>query len=173
MKVHITKRKDGGSVLKCVRADGSETWQKLQGQQAGFFPLHDLTHFAVESELHIANAFFGLIASGWSIEETGARGVAKRLPEDALYAEHVVGTLDSERASGTRWTAEEFNYALSLKATSDGRAVPRQLTDDDLARVRKRRAELFAAWRDLASGDTLELTFAPSPAGETFATPRS
>ena len=85
----------------------------------------------------------------------------------------MVGTLDSERASGTRWTAEEFNYALSLKATSDGRAVPRRLTDDDLARVRKRRAELFAAWRDLASGDTLELTFAPSPAGETFATPRS
>ena len=48
LTVRITKRTDGGAVLKCVRADGSETWQKQEGKQAAFFPLHDLTHFAVE-----------------------------------------------------------------------------------------------------------------------------
>jgi hypothetical protein len=161
LKVQITKRTGGGAILKCVRADGSETWQKQQGHQAAFFPLHDLTHFAVESELGIREAFYGLIASGWSIEETGTRGSAAKLPADALFAENVAGTLDRERASGTRWTAEEFNYALALHETAHGRAEPRKLTDDDLARIRKRRAELFAQWAELPAGQTLELQFDP------------
>ena len=146
-------------MLKCIRADGSETWQKQQGTHALFFPLHDLTHFAVETELGIREAFFGVVASGWSIEETGQRGVAAKLPPDALFVEQVVGTLDTERASGTRWTAEEFNDSLALKARTDGRRAPRLLTDDELRRVRKRRAELFEAWHALPPGRTMELAF--------------
>lgn len=67
LRIQITKRTDGGAVLECVRADGTETWQKQQSQSAAFFPLHDLTHYAVETELGISEAFYGLIASGWSI----------------------------------------------------------------------------------------------------------
>lgn len=107
LTVHITKRTDGGAVLKCVRADGSATWQKQKGRQAAFFPLHDLTHFAVESELGIPNAFYGLIADGWSIDETTGKADKGPLPPDAIFVEHIVGTLDSERASAERWTAEE------------------------------------------------------------------
>jgi len=159
LRVQITKRTDGGAVLKCIRADGSETWQKQQGHQAAFFPLHDLTHFAVETELGIRDAFYGLIASGWSIEDTGARGVASKLPPDAIFVENVVGTLDSERASGSRWTADEFNENTERFAANGGRPTPRKLTDDELAQVRKRRAELFTQWRELPAGQTLELTF--------------
>lgn len=159
LRIQITKRPDGGAVLKCIRADGSETWQKQQGHQAAFFPLHDLTHFAVEAELGIRNAFYGLIASGWSIEDTGARGVAARLPADAIFVENVVGTLDSERASGSRWTADEFNENTERFAANGGRPAPRKLTDDELALVRKRRAELFTRWHELPAGETLELTF--------------
>jgi len=164
LRIHITKRTDGGAVLKCVRADGSETWQKQQGQSAAFFPLHDLTHYAVESELGVRDAFYGLIASGWSIEETGTRGVAAKLPADALFVENVVGTLDTERASGSRWTADEFNDSIARHARTGGRPVPRQLTDDELARIRKRRAELFSLWRELPAGQTLDLTFDLQPA---------
>ena len=159
MRILLMKRTDGSSVLKCIRADGSETWQKQQGTHAAFFPLHDLTHFAVETELGIRHAFFGVLADGWTIEETGQRGVAAKLPPDALFTEQVVGTLDAERASGTRWTAEEFNDALARNAKADGRPVPRLLSDDDLVRVRKRRAELFAEWHALPPGGTLELAF--------------
>ena len=158
MRVLLTKRPDGSTVLKCVRADGSETWQK-NDKHAAFFALHDLTHYAVETELKIPEGFFGVVASGWDIDATGQRGVATTLPVDALFVEHVVGTLDSERASGTRWTAEEFNESLALKARMDDRPAPRALTDDELARVRKRRAELFEAWHALPAGNTLELPF--------------
>lgn len=57
-------------MLRCVRADGSATWQKQESRHAAFFALHDLTHFAVESTLGFQRGFFGLIAQGWEIEET-------------------------------------------------------------------------------------------------------
>jgi hypothetical protein len=159
LQIQITKRADGGGVLKCIRADGSETWQKQSDRHAAFFALHDLTHFAVESELGIRDAFFGLIAAGWSIEDTTGKGARGALPLDAQFVENVVGTLDSVRASGARWTAEEFNENTARFAANGGRPAPRRLSDDDLARVRKRRAELFEQWRALPIGQTLELDF--------------
>ena len=159
LRIHITKRTDGGAVLKCVRSDGTETWQKQSGHQAAFFPLHDLTHYAVESELGIHDAFYGLVAAGWSIADTTGKGTRGALPPDALFVESVVGTLDTERASGSRWTADEFNESAARHAANGGRPAPRRLTDDELARIRKRRAELFERWRELPAGHALELTF--------------
>jgi hypothetical protein len=42
---------------------------------------------------------------------------------------------------------------------TNGRDAPRRLTDDDLARIRKRRAELFERWHALRPGQTLALSF--------------
>jgi hypothetical protein len=42
MRTQIAKRRDGSVVLRCVRSDGSSTWQE-QERQAAFFALHDLT----------------------------------------------------------------------------------------------------------------------------------
>jgi hypothetical protein len=159
LAVNIAKRLDGNALLRCVREDGTETWQKLPAKLARFFPLHDLTHFAVESELRIHQGFYGLIADGWSIEDTEGKGPRGPVPPDALYVESVVGTLDSERASGTRWSASEFNEATTRYATNSGRLAPGTLTDDDLARIRKRRSELFALWEALPVGEMLILTF--------------
>src|SRR5205085_4529315 len=46
--IRIKKKTDGAAALSCTRADGSVTWQRQDGQLGRFFPLHDLTHFAVE-----------------------------------------------------------------------------------------------------------------------------
>jgi hypothetical protein len=159
LRILLTKRADGSAILKCVRPDGTETWQKQKERHAAFFALHDLTHFAVESELGIPEGFYGLISAGWSIEDTEGKGPRGPLPHDALFVENIVGTLDAERASGSRWTAEEFNDSIARHAANGGRPVPRKLTDDELARVRKRRAELFDRWAKLAAGATLELDF--------------
>lgn len=159
LSIRLTKRADGNALLKCTRADGSETWQKQEGTHAAFFPLHDLTHFSVETELRLANAFYGLIDQGWSITDTEGKGPRGPLPHDASFAENVVGTLDVERAGGVRWTAAEFNDATARHAAKGGRPAPREITDDELLRVRKRRAELFAEWEALPAGGTLELHF--------------
>ena len=146
-------------MLQCRRADGSATWQRQDGRQAAFFPLHDLTHYAVETELGFRDGFYGLVAAGWEIADTEGKGARGPLPAETLAVEHLVGMLDTERSSGTEWTAADVNRHAALFAGSGGRPAPRALTDAELARVRERARELFGRWASLAAGDTLELAF--------------
>ena len=82
--IQITKRTDRAGVLRCVRADGSATWQK-QDRHAAFFVRHDLTHFAVESVLGARQGFYGVT---WTAEEFNqyVTGPARRLTEAELHA---------------------------------------------------------------------------------------
>ena len=159
LAIQMTKRTDGGFVLRCVRADGSATWQK-QGAHAEFFALHDLTHFAVESTLGYERGFFGLIAQGWDIEDTTGKGKRGRLPHEAVEVEHIVAAFDRERASGVFLTAEDFNSSAAMPPASAGQPAPRLLTDEEIQRVRARRGELMSQWHALPSGETLELRYA-------------
>lgn len=157
LRVLLTKRADGAVLLRCIRADGSETWQKVAARHAAHFPVHDLTHYAVERELDIHDAFFGLIAAGWSLEETEGKGARGALPEGAIFVENLVGLFDMERAGGTPWNASEFNDALAAKARQEGRPAPRTLEEAELSRIRQRRADLFRSWETLAPGETFEV----------------
>ncbi len=146
-------------MLRCVRADGSFTWQKQENRHAAFFALHDLTHFAVESTLGFRRGFYGLVDEGWDIEETTGQEARGAIPSEAHAVEYIVGSLDGERASGAVWSAEDFNRQAEIHAASAGLSSPRPLTDEELTRVRARRADLFAKWRSIAPGETLELRF--------------
>lgn len=152
MRVQITKKADGSGVLRCVRADGSVTWQKQTDRHAAFFALHDLTHFAVETTLGYRRGFFGLVAEGWEMEDTTGKGARGPLPPEAVEVEGIVGLFDSERASGVIWTVEEFNEFATMKGA-------RALRADDIARVKKKRSELFQQWSAVAPGATLELPY--------------
>jgi hypothetical protein len=152
MRVQITKKADGSGVLRCVRADGSATWQKQTDRHAGFFALHDLTHFAVETTLGYRRGFFGLVAEGWEIEDTTGKGSRGPLPPEAGEVEGIVGLLDAERAGGVIWTVDEFNEFAAMRET-------RRMTEDEIARVKKKRSELFRQWSAVAPGATLELQY--------------
>ena len=155
LQIQITRRAGGGGVLKCVRPDGSLTWQK-QGRHAAFFALHDLTHLAVESALGFRRGFFGLIAEGWDIEDTTGKGARGPLPAEARQVEYLVGLFDTERGSGALLTAGEFNEYGRMQWEAPGR---RELTQEEILRIRSRRGELFARWDETAAGETLELRF--------------
>lgn len=159
MLIEFTKRADGRTVLRCVRDDRSVTWQRNDDQNAPFFPLHDLTHYAVESELGFAQGFFGLIAEGWNIEETTGKTARGALPNEALEVEYIVSAFSAERAGGVSATAEEFNQLAANFASAKGMPPPRQLSDEDLKRVRSRFDELANRWRALPPDSTLELAF--------------
>jgi len=155
--VRIKKKSDGSAVLSCVRADGSVTWQRQEGRQGAFFPLHDLTHYAVETVLSHRRGFFGLVAEGWDLTDFGSPWPRGPLPADMDPSEAIVGHMDFERHQGRYVTAAE------LTAAGAGRSVVanlvRQLTDADLGALRTRRAELFELWKALPTGETLELPF--------------
>ena len=155
LRVQLTKRPDGGAVLRCVRADGSVTWQRQDGPRAAFFPFHDLTHLAVESTLGFRGGFFGMIADGWDIDDTGGKGRRGRLPPEAVLVEHVVGLFDRERVGGAApLSAAEFAAHLATAGLPDP-----GLGDAQLDAARARIDALHGAWAALAPGATLELPF--------------
>ena len=159
MQVSIAKRMDGLGVLRCRRDDGSETWQRQSERHAVYYTYHDLTHFAVETTLGFTRGFYGLIASGWEIEETTGKGSRGKLPMEAGHVEMIVGLFDRERASGVEWSAADFNEFARLHCESRGGEAPRELTEDQLRAVRQRRGELFRQWEAVAPGEELQLTF--------------
>lgn len=150
MIIHLKKGNDGPATLACVRADGSRTWARLHP----FLPVHDLTHCAVESVLGFDQAFFGLVGSGWEIDDFARPGAARRLPPQALRAERIVGVLDLERASGRRYEVAEFN------ASAPGDPP---LTAEQLAAIRALRDELHGRWLALTPGQTLDVPFPVMP----------
>jgi hypothetical protein len=158
--VRIKKKTNGEAALSCERADGSVTWQRQEGRLSQFFPLHDLTHFAVESVLGFDAGFFGLISSGWNISDFAAPNVKQRLTEQAGLAELLVGFFDVERRTGEMGDARDFAWKISsYREEHKMPPVSFVITDEQLAAIRAKRGELFAAWRSVPPGETLELRF--------------
>jgi hypothetical protein len=157
VRVQITKKTDGSGVLRCVRADGSATWQKQTDRHAAYFSLHDLTHFAVETELGYRRGFFGLIAEGWEIEDTTGKGARGPLPPEAGEVEMLVGVFSAERAGGAIWTVDEFNECAAMSGV-------RKLSADEIARVKKKRSQLFQQWAAVEPGAALDLQFTAAAA---------
>jgi len=160
LKIRIKKNRDGTAVLTCVREDGTTAWQRQEGPRAAFFPLHDLTHFAVETILEHRRGFYGLVAEGWDFADFGTPWPRGPLPADADPSELIVGFLDAERASGIAWSAQDLaEKAAGYFANQGISAPPLGVTDADLARIREMRAELFERWASVPAGETLELNF--------------
>ena len=157
--IRIKKGTDGRTALSCIRADGTTTWQRQEGAQATFFPKHDLTHYAVETALDHRQGFYGLVSAGWDFSDFGSPWPRGRLPVEASVSEMIVGVLDLERRVGERSSADELNQNLAEYAIEHGLPPQRQLTEEDLARVREKRAEMFAKWDAVQPGDALEIPF--------------
>ena len=158
--IRIKKKSDGSAALTAVRADGSTTWQRQDGQLGRFFPLHDLTHYAVETVLGFRRAFFGLLADGWDLSDFGKQSSKALQQDEAGLAELIVGFFDLERATGVIETADALEEKLRTYYEQRGiRRPERSITEREISRIRECRAELFARWRALPSGQALALPF--------------
>lgn len=157
LRVQFTKRPDGNVVLRCVRRDGSATWQRHE-KHASFFSYHDLRHFAVEATLGLRKGFYGLIAEGWDIADTTGKGARGKLSAASVFVEHIVGLFERERAGGAPpLSASEFNAQIdTMMGTDPDRSA---FTDAQLTNVRNRTEELHNQWAGIPVGSTLELTF--------------
>ena len=155
LRIELKKTGDGRPSLACVRADGSRTWARVHP----FLPTHDLAHYAVESVLGIDDAFFGLVAQGWDIDDFAAPGAGKGLPPAALCVERIVGHIER----GVATDAEALAAALALDAEQAGGTPCTTVSASQLAAIGTLRAARIAEWRALAPGETLRLTF-PAPA---------
>ncbi|HET7229750.1 MAG TPA: hypothetical protein VFJ16_07105 [Longimicrobium sp.] len=159
----FSKTKDGTPVLSITRRDGSVAWQK----QHDFFPMHDLTHYAIETTLGLRQAFWGMMADGWEFGDFGTpwpRGPMPNVPE-ALLAEVSAGWFDSF----ARHTADDgegaglLNAHLAEYCAQHGHPSPRTITADEFGRIRRLRDELQARWHALGPREAMELEFNVEP----------
>ncbi len=152
------KKTPDGVVLAVVRDDGSTAVQRTR--HGGFFGVHDLLHYAVETTLGFDEAFFGMLAAG-----RGFDGVEAGLSTQALWAEQLVGVLtlwlrdgawaDADLAEA--WAAE---VNQSLAATFQRSGLPTLVVSSgDLARIGRLHAELAARWAGVKVGEHFELEF--------------
>jgi len=170
LTIRIKKKTDGSAALSCTRADGTVTWQRQEGQLGRFFPLHDMTHYCVESVLGFDRAFFGLVAAGWDISDFGKPEYRSQDFSEAGFVEVVVGMFDLERMSGERGDAEDM--AAKIASYYESRDLPRPdfvVTQAHIDQVRALRARLFERWKELPAGESMEMEFnrQPSPRADT------
>jgi len=156
VKLGLKKAKDGRPSVTFVRADGTGTTGRLGSGDFG--PVHDLTHYAVETTLGLRQGFYGLLAQGWNIIDFEAKGTAARLPDEAIVSECIVGQLTNAVFGGQEVTIADFNWLVreAIVAQRSAAAIP--VIDDNAFRtMREQLAVLLARWRALPPGETLEL----------------
>jgi hypothetical protein len=141
--------------LACVRPDGSATWSRVHA----VFPVHDLTHLAVESLLGLREAFYGLVARGWDLGDFGSPWPRGPLPREAGLAEWAVAAFQADFEEGQRMTPEEVRARLYPGET------PWELAPEQVERIRSLQREFIARWREVPPKGTLELPF-PYPMAE-------
>ena len=158
LRIRFKKLRDGSHNFSCERADGTQTWQR----QPNISPMHDLTHYAVETILGHRHGFYGMVADGWDLSDFGAPWPRGRIPADADPSELIVGFFDVERTMEQPMTSQEFNQAIGTYYRDHfGRDAEWEVTEKQRLAIRVRMRELFQQWRQLAPGDTLELPFPP------------
>lgn len=157
--IRLEKKRDGSVAQSCKRADGSVTWQRVDPRHGQFFLYHDLTHYAVESELGHRRGFYGLLAEGWEFTDFAAPWPRGKIPADAEPAELIVGLIDALRRSESEWTANDMNEYASTFLAQYGSTLNCPINQEQLARIRARMAELFKTWDALSAGEVLELEF--------------
>ena len=146
----------GRDTLVCIRDDGAQIWSKLVYKM----PYHDLTHYAVETTLGLRNAFYGLLAQGWTVEQFTEKnpetGRYPSLPDEAVQAESLVVLFQGAAAGGT--PSEQVLETLEAACIANG-VPPMPINSEQLDVVRDRLRELWQAWDQLLPGEILELDF--------------
>ena len=163
LEITFRTRADGSVVMRCVRRDGTVTWQVQSGPRAMFFPLHDLTHYAIETTLAARDGFFGLVAAGWDIAETDGKGARGRLPPEAALVEHLVGLLTQERIGGSAPLSAADVASLLDPLVRTGELPAFRLDDGALSRARAERERLHDAWARCPVDVPLSLSFHRPP----------
>jgi hypothetical protein len=155
MRVLLRKITDDHHELVLVRRDGSREEVELATRS---YLLHDMLHFAVESEAKLQGGFWGTLARGKMLGDMndrsgrGLEGVAKDLP----WIEKVVGALTSA-AKGV--PASRLMQGLGVYAEASETSWPAWLDEAFILAVQDRLRRLMGEWRATPYGGSMELAW--------------
>ena len=155
MLIRLTRLTNERHRLEVVRDDGTREARELETRSA---LLHDLVHYAVESEAGLNASFYGQLASGKTYE---ALTMAPSGDPEAMQTEQVVVRIQGI-AKNDAWSGvDPEGLAESIIAGSRalGHEPPAWVTGDLIVRVRERLRRVQGQWRATPFHQTLELEF--------------
>ncbi len=162
MTITFKKGREGRSdPVSYTRADGSVEWMS-----SGFYVLHDLMHYAVEHTLGYTEAFFGLMARGWTLRDfEHPKPIIDRMPNQAVWAEALVNALAVQLRAGTN--DEEVDEHVARSCQQHHRPIL-TISAAQKTAIRAELDRLMQAWEALPANGSLDLIFNPAEALTTF-----
>ena len=148
LRVSLTRLSPKRHRFEALRADGSRVTLDLETHSC---LLHDLVHFALESEAGLNGGFYGALACSGAYEDMNVGDGERRA------VERVVGPLQG--ALKAEIDAEAFVARFRAVQESIGANAPAWLTPDLIARTLARLRQLQGQWRATPFGETMELLF--------------
>jgi hypothetical protein len=154
MLIRLTRLTNDRHQFEIVRDDGTRESHELETRST---LLHDLAHYAVETEAGLENSFYGRLAQGIAYE---ALIQVPGAPE-ALQTEVVVALVQGAFKDGGSPKTDPAQCAREIAAgfRSTGGQPPVWLTPDFIARTRERLRRVQGQWRATPFHQTLALEF--------------
>jgi hypothetical protein len=159
MRVLFHKTSDERHVLEIVRPDGRREHEDCETRS---YFVHDLLHYAVESEAGLSGGFWGNLGKGKTLADMNDRtgkAMADASVEMAVI-ERLVGAL-SGAVKGR--SAKEMVAALAMYADALGATNPAWLTEPFVLAVQERMKRLLGQWKATPYGGTMELEWPERP----------
>lgn len=119
--------------------------------------LHDLVHFALETEAQLADSFYGKLARGQSYAELMQPGADMKALGEIATTERIVGPLQSAWKAG--FDPARFLATLRSYHEQISEPLPPWCSVELFACVAARLRALTGAWGATPFGDALELRF--------------
>lgn len=136
------------------RPDGTGEQRELETKT---FLLHDLVHFALESEAGLRSSFYGRLAQGAVYADFADPAAAAAHGPELLATELLAGSLQKALVGDFDPAAFQARFVGYLD--SIGEVPPAWLTVELLGRVQAHLRTLLGRWRGTPFGDAMELRF--------------
>jgi hypothetical protein len=165
MRIVLTKISDERHRFEIERDDRSREGKELETRS---FLLHDLLHYAVETEARLQTGFYGLLAQGTSLEQLNATGAMSGAMSnedlgppgsDLGVAEGVVGPMTAVIAG--RAEPHALLEKMGLAASSTGSTLPSWFDLAFVLRVKESMRHLMGRWKAVPFRGQMELLWPP------------
>ena len=155
MKISFKKREVSKNIISYQRPPYLDQWVAADD----FLILHDLSHYAIETQLGYQSAFWGLIKSGIhpSVFENKEARDKILVSNEAWYAECLANLFLLELTQGE---LEEFNEVFHQSLEQMSKNIPEMnLSADQINDIRDYYKQLVNAWKMLEPNKEMVLHF--------------
>jgi hypothetical protein len=158
MLIRFTKLTNERHRFEIVRESGTSESREMETRST---LLHDLTHYAVETEARLTSSFYGQLAAGRAYDALTALNDGDG--REPMQTERVVVFVQTASKEGD-WQdvdVQHFAKRIADSLTATGGEAPAWLDGALIARVRERLRQVYGRWRGTPFGETMELKFPP------------